>query len=83
MSNLYYRLTACDNITFRNSHYPSTNVIDLDIVVLFSKISDENRKAISRRISEMIKFEITPLDLDFWIQRFVNYFSFWQCKIDK
>lgn len=88
VSNVFFHLTRCDHIAYRNKLYPASNVIDFDMVELYGRLSRERRDKIAERLRTVLQSvpamkvyaALTPAAIDFEINRFSSYFLDWQRK---
>lgn len=86
VSQIYLQLTGCDHISYRNKFFPSSNVIDLDMVEIYLMLSDEIKNKIALNIMEStktssIRFDsLKPIDIEFEINKFRKYFIEWHSK---
>lgn len=87
ITTTFFMLTGGDQISFRNKHYPACNVIDLDVIDLFTKFSDERKLKIAKKVTELLKIPtqkpndgISVKRIEFEISKFKNYFWYWQKK---
>jgi hypothetical protein len=86
VASVFLQLTGADQIAFRHRHYPACQVIDLDLLELFTTLSEERRNRIAARVRESSKgnaamksFEsVTPTAIEFEVVRFEHYFLDWQ-----
>lgn len=82
VSYVYSRSCECDHIIFRNKFFPSTNVIDMDMVELYLMLSDERKMKIAANIADNGKGpNLKPTDIEIEINKFRKYFIEWHTKI--
>ena len=83
LARLFFEWTQCDQIAFRNKHFPANSVIDLDMVAIFEILGSVHQQAIIRtlqeRISKMKEFEgeepFTVESLTMLIRQVTKYFT--------
>ena len=88
VSNVFFHLTRCDHIAYRNKLYPASNVIDFDMVELYGCLSRERREKIAETLRSSFQgnatmkvyASLTPATIDFEVNRFSSYFLDWQKK---
>jgi hypothetical protein len=88
LSSIVFQMTGCDHISFRNRHYPAANVIDLDLLDMFTLLSDDQKMRVARKVGDACKgnaamksFEtLTPAMIELETARCTNYFLDWQKK---
>lgn len=86
VAHYFIRFTGCDQISFRNKFFVSTNVIDLDIIEIYLMLSEEAKLEIINNIQETSKFSsvkfdnLKPTDIEFEINKVRKYFIEWHSK---
>ncbi|OHT04312.1 hypothetical protein TRFO_28196 [Tritrichomonas foetus] len=88
VSRTYMQICGCDHVSFRNRLYPAANVIDMDMIEVYTKLCEERKRKIAQKIAEIVKAKpimkvydsLTPADIEFEINKFRNYFINWQSK---
>lgn len=75
MSSLLLALTKCDHIGFRNKYWPSTNIIDMDVIIIFCNLRPEKRAEVCEVVARQVKdANLTPDAIDREICRMNRYF---------
>jgi hypothetical protein len=88
VSHMFAELTKCDHLKFRNRYFPAANVVDFDMIELFSGLNEERKERIAKKLAEVYKnqpamkaFEnLTVAGIEFEIARYLIYFLDWQKK---
>ena len=82
LARLFFDWTQCDQIAFRNKHFPANSVIDLDMVAIFETLGPVHQQAIidelQKRVSKMKEFEgddpLTVESVRMLIRQVTKYF---------
>jgi hypothetical protein len=91
VSHVFADLTKCDHLKFRNRYFPAANVVDFDVIELFSGLNEERKERkerIAKKLAELYKNQpamkafdnLSVAGIEFEIARYFIYFLDWQKK---
>lgn len=86
LSSLLMTLCQCDSFAFRNKYYPSSHVIDLDLLGMYSHLNNDRKNSLAIRVNAQLNNgskphePSTPKSIEQDINSLTKYFIEWSSK---